>query len=328
VDELANAGCIETEDIDEHRQVLQPWDLVLRQMSPGPFRARLEYAQVNGILLYREHWTRRVMGNGGTPSGYVMLGCPTSARTRIDWCGGEVHSGRLACGKSSSEVDFAVPDGSEHVALLVPEGLLQNFPGEEAREAASIRDRYHLRCDMVLGDELVGLTERLIDAFLARPELLTDARLCKAVQWQLLGILVQVIRGSDSSAGAVSAPKRRQAFRRAIEYVEELDRPVAVPEVAAASGVSQRVLELAFRDTLNTTPSKYMRWNRLNRARKALLAAEEGSTSVKEIANRSGFSEPGRFAVEYKHLFDESPSETLASTPRSLPGRLADTLRE
>jgi hypothetical protein len=35
----------------------------------------------------------------------------------------------------------------------------------------------------------------------------------------------------------------------------------------------------------------------------------------------------GRFAVEYKHLFGESPSETLRRSARPLPKRLADVLR-
>ena len=60
---------IETQDIEEHRQVLLPWELNLRQISPGPFRACLEYVQANGLLFYREHYSHRVMGLGATPAG-------------------------------------------------------------------------------------------------------------------------------------------------------------------------------------------------------------------------------------------------------------------
>jgi transcriptional regulator GlxA family with amidase domain len=46
-------------------------------------------------------------------------------------------------------------------------------------------------------------------------------------------------------------------------------------------------------------------------ARRALRDADPERTSVTEIATAHGFWELGRFSVEYRNLFDESPSMTL-----------------
>ena len=83
---------------------------------------------------------------------------------------------------------------------------------------------------------------------------------------------------------------------------------------------------LTFRETPNATPRTYLRWNRMHGARRDLLAAEAGSASVMEIAARWGFMEPGRFAVEYRHLFAESLSATLARSAPPRPNRLEDAL--
>lgn len=323
----ASAGRIATHDLDEHCQVLEPWELVLRQLSPGRFHGQLNYVQINGMLFYREHWSQRVMATGGVPAGYVLFGSPSAPGIEIDWCGKEIHPGYLAYGAASTEVDMVIPEGSDHVAVLVPERLLQEFFGEEVQHSTTPHDR-HLECQQPLGNELVRMIHRLIDDFTARPELLGDERLCNAVECQLLGTLAQIYHNGSREARRSAPRKRRLALRRAIAFSANLRDAITVPELAIAAGASQRVLEIAFRETLHTTPLRYLRWNRMNHVRRELLVGKRGSTTVKLLASNWGFKDMGRFAVNYKHLFGESPSTTLVRTARPRPKKLADILFE
>jgi transcriptional regulator GlxA family with amidase domain len=50
---------------------------------------------------------------------------------------------------------------------------------------------------------------------------------------------------------------------------------------------------------------------RLSGARRALLSADCELTTVTEVAMCFGFVELGRFSVEYRRVFGESPSQTL-----------------
>jgi AraC family ethanolamine operon transcriptional activator len=50
---------------------------------------------------------------------------------------------------------------------------------------------------------------------------------------------------------------------------------------------------------------------RLSGARLVLLSAHDRCETVTEIATSFGFVELGRFSVEYRKMFGESPSETL-----------------
>ena len=70
----ASVGRIDTRDIDEFQHFAAPWELSLRQMSPGVFHGQTEYLQVNGMLLYRERCSHRIMATGASPAGLFMFG--------------------------------------------------------------------------------------------------------------------------------------------------------------------------------------------------------------------------------------------------------------
>lgn len=102
----------------------------------------------------------------------------------------------------------------------------------------------------------------------------------------------------------------RRAIASAKRFIEaHLAERLSVAAVAAAAGVSPRTLQAAFHSELGTTPTAYIRTRRLDRARADLAAAR--GTTVTDVAVRWGISHLGRFAVEYRSRFGESPSETL-----------------
>lgn len=49
----STAGQLFADDIEQLELMVRPWDVRMRQVSPGKLSARLQYLQANGILLYR-----------------------------------------------------------------------------------------------------------------------------------------------------------------------------------------------------------------------------------------------------------------------------------
>ena len=100
-------------------------------------------------------------------------------------------------------------------------------------------------------------------------------------------------------------------LRRAIDYMEaNLDAPITIADIAEASRIAGRTLFQYFRDFRGTSPMRYLREARFEKVRDALRRAQPGE-SISQVAMRWGFSHLGRFAVEYRKRFGESPSETL-----------------
>jgi AraC-like DNA-binding protein len=102
-------------------------------------------------------------------------------------------------------------------------------------------------------------------------------------------------------------------LRRAVGYLEEhADRDVTVAQIAAAAGCSVRAVQYAFRRYRDTTPLQYARAVRLERAHRDLRAADPTTgTTVAAIATRWGFANPGRFSIDYRIAYGQSPSSTL-----------------
>lgn len=91
----------------------------------------------------------------------------------------------------------------------------------------------------------------------------------------------------------------------------DLDEPLHISALCRALSVSERTLRNAFHNTCGLAPCRHLRMLRLSHARCALLAADCKRVTVTEIATGFGFLELGRFSVEYRKVFGESPSQTL-----------------
>jgi AraC-like DNA-binding protein len=101
-------------------------------------------------------------------------------------------------------------------------------------------------------------------------------------------------------------------LRRAIAFIEEnADTDIAVADIARASYVTPRAIQLMFRRHRDCTPMEYLRRVRLHHAHQELLAADRTQTTVTQVAARWGFAHTGRFAVYYRQVYGQSPHTTL-----------------
>ena len=99
--------------------------------------------------------------------------------------------------------------------------------------------------------------------------------------------------------------------RRAVEYIHEnLSEPITLDDLVRECGVAGRTLLKHFHDFKGISPMRYLRNLRLARAREALQKGRVAQ--VNEAVSRWRFAHAGRFSIEYRKRFGESPSETLA----------------
>jgi AraC-like DNA-binding protein len=148
----------------------------------------------------------------------------------------------------------------------------------------------------------------------AAPESFCDPRMRAAVERSLLSAIVLAIAADQARippvATRLAARERPAVVRRMLDYLRaHAHEPVYVLDLCAATGVSERPLRDAFLEYFGMGPMRYLKLRRLHHARRTLR--EGNADSVKAVALENGFWELGRFAVQYRQLFGEPPSETL-----------------
>jgi AraC-like DNA-binding protein len=103
-------------------------------------------------------------------------------------------------------------------------------------------------------------------------------------------------------------------LRRAVAFIDQhADWHLTVADIAAASFVTVRAVQLAFRRHLDMTPMQYLRQVRLHRAHQDLLAADPARESVTAVAYRWKFASASRFTAYYRGIYGVLPSHTLRS---------------
>ncbi|MFL6118142.1 AraC family transcriptional regulator [Actinophytocola sp.] len=128
----------------------------------------------------------------------------------------------------------------------------------------------------------------------------------------LSGLLVTATHTHQDELIAPVAAIGQATVRTARAYIEaNAHQPLTVADIARASGVGVRGLQLGFQRALGMSPMRYLRRVRLQQAHRELRMADPATTSVGDVATRWGFRHHGRFAAEYRQHYGVTPSETL-----------------
>ena len=120
-----------------------------------------------------------------------------------------------------------------------------------------------------------------------------------------------------SKPPGVSSPALPAGLRQVLGWLRgNLSEPIDLEQLAQIGGVRPRTLETHFKLFLGTTPLGWVRQMRLALARRELRHAGP-HTKVTDVALASGFNQLGRFSVQYRKAFGETPSATIQRTRRS-----------
>jgi AraC family ethanolamine operon transcriptional activator len=297
-------------------QGIERLDLDAVQLTSTPLRVRRVVVRLEGGTVAYHSTNHRVRTRTKSQGllAYVVFG----PRAKGTMNGLPIRPELMQAIEPQTEAAFVTDAGYESIAFLLPP--------EDIRAHLRVRRREEdlrmphgvetLQADPAMVRRLFDWGKRLVDAAARQPSLFNDRKDARAyVQAEMVEALLATL-GSSRAFEPTRADQVLQSQTRVVKAAEDhalshAEDQVHVTDLCRAAAVSERTLEYAFKRVMGLTPVAYLIRLRLHRARQALLAATQGSSTVSAVALDWGFWHFGEFSRAYKACFGELPSDTL-----------------
>jgi AraC-like DNA-binding protein len=283
------------------------------------------------------------LGPGPTSLQGVRVACGTGTFTAVHTSSAGILRGSTARGSvglvaspssTARPRSHAYPIGGEHCLLLGPSAILDLYlpaggsvmimgvPATSAIAEGVGTAGESARCRTLAPEQgallwrCMELLEQLRVEPASSPTVRDSQRELRDHQRTLTPMLLQ--EAGSPAPGERARLQRHNAVISACAFVDtHLRAPIALMDLCEAAGVSTRALEYGFRDFYGLGPMAYVRNLRLCRVRHDLLDPNRNDHSVSGAARRWSFTHMGQFSHDYRALFGEMPSMTLAAHQRA-----------
>ena len=310
---------IETFDPETLLEVIRDGRYDHRLLEGGSFAVRHRRLVFGHSSLDRGDYSPAFAVNGQFSQDQVCLGF-TPYVEKPAWCNGfYIGKGEILCFAEGTDLQFRNAPQTSWQVILVDR--------KELQEIAMILTGQHLELpekgtsNFKVRDEARSVSSAIELALtdLSNPETLASPganSLCE----EIVNEFIRAVATTDDLSGRSLtgfAGYRYGAMRRAEEYLREhMDRPFGSRALCQATRMSERSIEMLFKEVYGISPRTWSQLVRLNAARQELLRADARLVSVTAVATRWGFYHFGRFSAAYRRLFGEVPSATILNRRR------------
>lgn len=301
----------------EYAAAIRDSKVELCLLAAGPFSGRITHIELNSLSMQRSSESHARILHSTNTSGRAVIAFLTEPGP------GVFHSG-IELGANSIARAAQFQSCFQRSAGPICWGTM-SLPVEEMHMAGIVAGGFDLRPpsnELIVTPQPCAI-ERLRQLHSAAgvlaesaPEVISHPEVAHGLEQALTEAMVGCL-STNEEAEDKSAQRRHRTIMRRFHSVLQANanRAFYVLEIAEAIGTSVRSLSACCQEHLGMGPKKYLLLRRMHLTRQALSKADANVTTVTNVATQYGFWQFGRFAVEYKHLFGESPSVTLRRDP-------------
>jgi AraC-like DNA-binding protein len=296
-----------------YQAAIRAADIDLYPTARGQFRAELTQINLNQLWMQRFNENLPLIYASKLRPGRRAIGFLTSDhQPGKQHCGVEVSPRDIVISKCDAMHHRTHGDSRYGTMSLTTEDFDAACKAIVGRELSELPLKHIVRPAPDLMSRLVKLHEAVDLIARSTPDLLERTEVARSLEQNLVHLMVRCLADGEDLGMTPGGRRHDVIVARFEEFLEaHPDTPLYLTEICAAIAVSERTLRTACEEHLGMGPIRYLALRRMHLVRRALLRADLAKATVTQLATDHGFWELGRFAVTYKALFGESPSETL-----------------
>lgn len=250
---------------------------------------------------------------GSFPGNNLCIGIAQGRHEPVWINGHQVDARSIQVYAEGCELLYRAGRDTDWAAITIPREVLQRQAIEQLGHELSLpaSGMWNLSVDRLHIDRCLSLVNRATET-LPGASLRTPIR-----EREILSALVELVAIADPLVGREIEDRvryRLDTIQRADSMIRSLIEQggsyLSLP-LCRALGISERGLQMHFKEALGLGPKAWFRCIAMNRVRSELIQRDNRPGSVAETAVKYGFDHLGRFSRDYRELFGESPSETL-----------------
>lgn len=306
---------LEGDDIDETSRQFHGWRMQVVHLGRGPIAHSGVVIPIDDARIGLVQVRRPTILRGVSPEGTFSLLATSPSSPPIRVGPRPIRGGTCLMLGAHAAVEIYLPENCCAFTLALPPPGTNGTSVPLAASAVPARGQTEFRA---LAAEHSALLSKCMDLLETFRRSTTPDFVAPQVQRRLRELLAPAAPGLFSRSLPIAAESkegatRRQAVARACAHIDKhLDEQITLDDLCTVAGVRARTLEYAFRKCYEIGPVAYLRSVRLCRVRRDLLNSRRVAASVAKTARRWRFTHMGQFGRDYRLLFGESPSNTLA----------------
>jgi AraC family ethanolamine operon transcriptional activator len=288
------------------------WSQDRTQLDAGPSRGHLHLVQTPHLTLIRESHTRGLLASSNLPPNQLAFGMLARGERPQRYNGRLFRPSDLVNATPGEPADLITRGSWSFDYLSVDRSFLERV--SQAIRVCEVVDSVPSSRVLPTHDHVIDPLRRIVLRATAEVQCGVDSPAAVGELEEGIAIALLTTLGTLTRSDLDPAPVdvRGDIVTAGREYIEaHLCEEIRMSQLCRHVNTGIRYLQIAFRERIGISPYQYIRRRRLHLARQLLRGADCREVTVRQIARRVHCSHVGRFAVDYKRLFGESPSATL-----------------
>lgn len=306
-------------DVQMQARSLDGWEQEYVQLSRGAYAGEIITLDLPGTTIFFESSNQRLHERCMPPADTLVFATPLSLADCGWMRGAELSAQSSILSAGGRLLDLRTPSSLTLAAMVIEPDAVSTLSEtwNIGRRLRTLSDEGNVSAGSLQQTPLREALRAVFDGITAGTVCLSGSASRVALRDGLTSLLAAAIGGTSDDErrdpSRPSASSHQRIVDRAVAWLRErLDQPLSMGELSAAVQAHPRVLQYSFRRVLGMTPVAYLRVLRLHAVRRELRLPAPQAPLIGDVASRWGFWHLSRFATEYRQLFNELPSETVA----------------